>query len=180
MAPIDDSTRERIVTAAMRLYAKGGLAQVSMRAIGAELAVSQMAAYRHFKSKDDIFAEIRSRVFNNFAAYLESAIETGSSAEVRLERYSHAYLEFGRRAPADYKFIFDLWPREQYQMVLRREGTSALAQTRAFSVQRKVVADMLDKDITSRAVKSMRRRTSCGKRFMGLYRCILPRSWALA
>lgn len=146
LTPADDSTRERIVLTAMHLYATGGLEQVSMRAIGTALAVSQMAAYRHFKSKDDLFAEIRRRVFDGFASYLECAVESGSTPALRLIRYTYAYVEFGRQAPADYKFIFDLWPREQYQMVVRQEGSGVLARNRAFNEQLKVVAEMLDAD----------------------------------
>lgn len=153
LAPADDNARERIVRTAMHLYATGGLEQVSMRAIGTALAVSQMAAYRHFKSKDDLFAEIRRRVFDNFASYLEGAAGSGSTPALRLVRYTYAYVEFGRQAPADYKFIFDLWPREQYQMVVRKEGSGVLARTRAFNVQLKVVADMLDADPESAEVQ---------------------------
>jgi AcrR family transcriptional regulator len=151
--PADDGTRERIVLTAMRLYATGGLEQVSMRAIGTALSVSQMAAYRHFKSKDELFAEILRRVFDGFAGYLERAVDSGSTPAARLVRYTYAYVNFGRQAPADYKFIFDLWPREQYQMIVRKEGSGVLARSRAFNVQLRVVADMMDADPASALVQ---------------------------
>jgi|GEM_PF-2999335 len=66
-----------------------------MRAIGRELDVSQMMAYRYFESKDEIFTEIRSRVFDNFAAYFEAAIERSTAPFPRLVRYCYAYIEFG-------------------------------------------------------------------------------------
>jgi AcrR family transcriptional regulator len=145
--PIESFTRERIVNAAMSLYASGGLDKVSMRAIGRELNVSQMMAYRHFKSKEDLFAEIRERVFDNFADYLEAALAMGDTPASRMVVYSYAYLEFGKQAPADYKFIFDSWSREQYQLVVRKEGHGALNRTRAFEVQLRVTADLLRLDL---------------------------------
>jgi AcrR family transcriptional regulator len=149
---VDECTKEQIVAAAMRLYAKGGLEGVSMRAIARELSVGQTAAYRHFKSEEDIFKEIRTLVFENFGAHLEAAFSSGNSPAERLVRYAYAYIEFGREAPADYKFIFDLWPREQYQLVLRREGRGALARSRAFYVQLMVAGDMIDAEAEYRRV----------------------------
>jgi AcrR family transcriptional regulator len=151
-APADEGTRERILTTAMQLYAEGGLEQVSMRAIGGKLGVSQMMAYRYFKSKDEIFAEIRGRVFENFASYLESAIERSTAPFPRLVRYCYAYVEFGKQAPADYRFIFDLWPRSQYEIVVRQEGSQVLERTRAFSIQLQIASEMLGADINSRQV----------------------------
>lgn len=148
----DEGTRERIISTAMQLYARGGLEQVSMRAIGRELDVSQMMAYRYFESKDEIFTEIRSRVFDNFAAYLEAAIERSTAPFPRLVRYCYAYIEFGKQAPADYRFIFDIWPRSQYEIVRRQEGTGVLARTRSFGIQLQIAAEMLDADINSRPV----------------------------
>jgi AcrR family transcriptional regulator len=154
-APADEGTRERIVTTAMQLYAKGGLEEVSMRAIGRELGVSQMMAYRHFKSKDQIFAEIRGRVFDNFAAYLDAAIAPAADPFARLVRYCHAYVEFGKQAPADYRFIFDLWPRSQYEIVVRQEGSGVLERTRAFGIQLEVASDMLGESVGSAHVMTV-------------------------
>jgi AcrR family transcriptional regulator len=148
----DQCTKEQIVATAMRLYANGGLKAVSMRAIARELSVTQMAASRHFKSEEDIFTEIRMLVFDNFGAHLEAAFSSGNSPTERLVRYAYAYVEFARQAPADYKFIFDLWPREQYKLVLRREGEGALARSRAFYVQLMVAGDMIDAEAEYRRV----------------------------
>lgn len=148
----EEDIRERIVAAAMQLYAQGGLEKVSMRAIGRGLGVSQMMPYRYFKSKDEIFIEIRSRVFDNFATYLETAIEKTSTPFSRLVRYCYAYVEFGRQAPSDYRFIFDLWSRSQYEIVVRREGSGVLARTRAFSIQLDIAAQMYGESTKSRKV----------------------------
>lgn len=150
--PVEDGGRERVCLAAMRLYAEGGLGAVTMRTIGRELGVSSMMPYRHFASKDEIFVEIRARVFDNFADYLEAAVRNGSNPLQRFVAYCYAYAEFAREAPRDYRFIFDRWPKAQYDIVLQQEGKQAFSRTRAFDLQLKVTADLLDKSITSRYV----------------------------
>ena len=48
------STRERIETAALGLFAARGVAGTSMRDIAHEVGVTEGAIYRHFASKDDL------------------------------------------------------------------------------------------------------------------------------
>lgn len=138
--------------AAMRLYAEGGLEAVTMRTIGKELGVSSMMPYRHFSSKDEIFVEIRARVFDNFADYLEQAVRGGATPLQRFVTYFYAYASFAKDASRDYRFIFDRWPKAQYDIVLEREGKEAFSKTRSFDLQLRVTADLLGKPIESRQV----------------------------
>ncbi|MDE5445799.1 TetR family transcriptional regulator [Bradyrhizobium sp. CSA207] len=149
---IEDGGRERVCQAAMRLYAEGGLEAVTMRTIGNELGVSSMMPYRHFTSKDEIFVEIRARVFENFANYLERAVCGGTTPLQRFVTYFYAYAGFARDASRDYRFIFDRWPKAQYDIVLEREGKEAFSKTRSFDLQLQVTADLLDKPVESRQV----------------------------
>ena len=148
----EDGGRERVCRAAMRLYAEGGLEAVTMRTIGKALGVSSMMPYRHFASKDEIFVEIRARVFDNFADYLEAAVHRGSTPLQRFVCYCYAYAEFAKEASRDYRFIFDLWPKAQYEIVLEKEGKQAFSRTRAFDLQLKVASDLLDKPTEARHV----------------------------
>lgn len=136
----------------MRLYAQGGLEQVTMRTIGQELGVSTMMPYRHFASKDEIFVEIRSRVFDNFADYLEAATQGPPTPVLRFVNYCYAYIAFAVGAPRDYQFIFERWPKKQYELVVQREGKLALTKSRAFDVQLSVTSELLGKPASHRQV----------------------------
>src|SRR5690349_18773219 len=48
------STRERILRAARRHFAKGGAAGLSLRQVAAQVGVTPMAIYRHFPGKDGL------------------------------------------------------------------------------------------------------------------------------
>src|SRR5262245_14296192 len=53
--------REAILEAARALYAKGGYAGVTMRAIGEQLSIRAPSLYHHFDGKEQIFAELQNR-----------------------------------------------------------------------------------------------------------------------
>jgi AcrR family transcriptional regulator len=55
--------REMIVEAAQRILAGEGLGQLTMRRIGSELGADPTAAYRHFRSKQELVIELADRAF---------------------------------------------------------------------------------------------------------------------
>ncbi len=57
-----DLTRDRIVTAAIRVADAEGLAQLSMRRIATELGAAPMSLYRHVSSKDELLVSMMDSV----------------------------------------------------------------------------------------------------------------------
>jgi len=55
-------TKERILFAALRLFARDGYEAVSVSAIAGELGMTKGALYKHYKNKRDIFDSIFERV----------------------------------------------------------------------------------------------------------------------
>ncbi len=55
-------TKENILIAALRLFARDGYEAVSVSMIAAELGVTKSALYKHYKSKRDIFDHIVRRM----------------------------------------------------------------------------------------------------------------------
>jgi len=55
-------TKERILFAALRLFARDGYEAVSVSAIAGELGMTKGALYKHYKNKQDIFDSIFERV----------------------------------------------------------------------------------------------------------------------
>lgn len=57
-------TKERILTTALRLFAKNGYKGVSVSDVASELGITKGALYRHYESKRDIFDSIVSRMYD--------------------------------------------------------------------------------------------------------------------
>ena len=55
-------TKERILMAALRLFAREGYEAVSVSDIAGELGLTKGALYKHFKNKRDIFDSIVARM----------------------------------------------------------------------------------------------------------------------
>jgi AcrR family transcriptional regulator len=57
-----ENTKEKILLAALRLFAKDGYEGVSMRIIAEELGITKSALYKHYESKQEIFDSIVTRM----------------------------------------------------------------------------------------------------------------------
>lgn len=57
-----ESTKERILQTALRLFARDGYEAVSVSAIAGELGITKGALYRHYRSKHDILESIVARM----------------------------------------------------------------------------------------------------------------------
>ena len=77
------STRERIVSAANRLFYREGIRAVSVDAVAEEAGITKRSLYYHFKSKDDLVAAyLEYRDQPNLAAYMRWFSDTeGSTAD---------------------------------------------------------------------------------------------------
>ena len=56
-------TKEKILLAALRLFAREGYEAVSVSDIAGELGMTKGALYKHYKNKRDIFDSIVARMF---------------------------------------------------------------------------------------------------------------------
>ena len=60
--PQQESTKERILQTALRLFARDGYEATSVSAIAGELGITTGALYRHYKNKHDILESIVARM----------------------------------------------------------------------------------------------------------------------
>jgi AcrR family transcriptional regulator len=102
-----DAFRARLVKAAEGLFAKHGVAGVTMRQIAHVLGYSQTAAYRYFADKDEILAAVRTSALNRFCDQLESAFDLRCDARQNARNVGKAFLDFALNHPNSYRFIFD-------------------------------------------------------------------------
>lgn len=99
--------RERLITAAERLFAERGPDGVTMRQLAAELGVSPMTPYRYFKDKDAILAAVRASGFARFAAAMEQATVGLTDPRAQSEATGRAYVRFALGHPDAYRLMFD-------------------------------------------------------------------------
>jgi AcrR family transcriptional regulator len=86
MATRKNSTRERIILAASKLFYAEGVRGVSVDAVAAQAGVTKRTLYYHFKSKDELTAAyLESRDQPNLALFKRWFAETegGAAAKVR-------------------------------------------------------------------------------------------------
>ncbi|MGE3303371.1 MAG: TetR/AcrR family transcriptional regulator [Hyphomonadaceae bacterium] len=100
--------RARLCDVAAALFVQRGPEAVTMRALASELGVSAMTPYRYFRDKDEIFAAIRAKAFNEFADALDKASANVEDPEERSRALSLAYLRFALSRPFFYRMMFDV------------------------------------------------------------------------
>ncbi len=92
-------TRERILQAALRLFAKRGYDGTSVDEVVAAAKINKRMVYHYFASKQGLYAAALERVFSQLAT-IESGIFTDApSAGVALERLLTVYFNFLREHP---------------------------------------------------------------------------------
>ena len=88
-------SRDRIVATALRLIDERGLAQLSMRRLGAELGVEAMSLYKHVASKDALLDGVRELLL----AELEATPPPGRDWAEDLLSFARRYRALGLAHP---------------------------------------------------------------------------------
>ena len=108
-APLSKSipvaTRERLLDAAERAFARSGLEGATTREIAREAKVNEVTLFRHFKTKENLLAEVVQRTFDrqeeSLAAYhpVASTSTKDAAPDLRtgLRRYAQRYHDLLRR-----------------------------------------------------------------------------------
>jgi AcrR family transcriptional regulator len=92
------AARERIVEAALDQLAEGGYASASVATVARRSQVATGTVYRHFPSKQDLFAEVFRRAAQREVDALRATTGRGESAAARLAAWVEAFV---RRALAE-------------------------------------------------------------------------------
>src|SRR5258708_592370 len=97
--------RPALIVAAREALETVAPESISLKALAAQLGVSQPAPYRHFSSREALLAAVATDGFEQFTAALAEAGGEGLESE-RFERACVAYLRFGSRYPGLYRLMF--------------------------------------------------------------------------
>ena len=109
--------RETLIQAAMSMIAERGLAGFALSELARAVGVSAAAPYRHFRDRTAVIAEVARRGFEQLAANLETARQSGGMDPiVTLERCAQAHLAFAARESPVYATMFEAsFPLGRYQ-----------------------------------------------------------------
>ena len=124
-------TKEAILTAALRLFARDGYEAVSVSQIAGELGMTKSALYRHYQNKRDIFEQILARMERMDAEQAGNFDLPEGSFEEMGEQYSTVTME---RFVAYSKAQFRYWTENPFASDFRKMLT--LEQFRSGEMQR--------------------------------------------
>jgi len=98
--------REQILDAALALFARFGLNNVTTRQIAAAVGISQPSLYAHFPNRDAICAAVCARAMEGLYNSLITAIAPSDPIRTRITRLGQNYLQFGLTNEAAYRVAF--------------------------------------------------------------------------
>lgn len=99
--------RRALITTALTLLAEKGLESVTMRELSEDIGVSRMAAYRHFKNKNELLCAVAEKGFREIAEINQRILaQAGPDAMDTLEAIGRAYVGFALAHPALYRLMY--------------------------------------------------------------------------
>lgn len=101
-----ENLREACVQEALALIETSGVESLSLREVARRLGVSHQAPYKHFASRDHILAEIVTRAYAAFAAYLD-ARPFCPDPDQSMANMAHAYVHYAAAHPLNYRLMFN-------------------------------------------------------------------------
>ncbi len=90
----------------MKLFAKEGVANVSVRQIAAAIGYSPGAIYRYYRNKHEILATIREQGFEEIVSHQRKRVELYSDPFERLKVGGREYIRFALERPDFFELMF--------------------------------------------------------------------------
>ncbi|MGO9604181.1 MAG: TetR/AcrR family transcriptional regulator [Candidatus Binataceae bacterium] len=120
------STRDSLISVGAKLLDRGGIAAVTLRAVGAGAGVSHNAPYKHFADKEDLLAAIAAREL----AWQREAMQHTDAAKLpplqALNAMMRGYVRWALKYPARFKLTFGSWLAGTDELTVAAESTRAL------------------------------------------------------
>ncbi len=155
IAPEDPPSKQEILKAALRLFARDGVGGTSVRAIADESGYTNPALFKFFASKEALALHLFEHCYLRLAADLEAAIRPERPFKKNLGSVLHAYAAcFDEQADA-FLFVQDhlreYWPKMPNR-VRRKSMIAQLAQLLEQGVREGAVDPKLDRILSIAAL----------------------------
>jgi AcrR family transcriptional regulator len=98
-------TRDRIETAAIRLFVEKGVTETTVRDIARAVDISEGALYRHFVSKDELVWAVFARHYVEFTGRLDALALAETSARGKLSAMIRGFCDAHDEDPTLFRFL---------------------------------------------------------------------------
>lgn len=129
--------RERILSAATRLFVEESFEETTMRRIAEAIEYTPGALYGYFKDKDAILYAIHLRGFDELLERMNAALAGRTDPVERLRALGLAYIRFALDNPAQYQLMFVA----QHKQI--REDHDWTPGLRAYDLTRAVIREVV-------------------------------------
>lgn len=106
MGKPQEQRRKEIVQATMELTAELGIKSVSTQAIADKVGIAQPTVFRHFKTRDDIFAAVIGWIAENLSKAILSGVNPEDTPDEQLRKLLQSQLSFINKHRAVPKILF--------------------------------------------------------------------------
>jgi len=97
--------KEELISCACTMCERDGYTKLSIRSLAKESNVSQTAPYRHFKTKEDLYAAVSRRGFNKLSKAIHVDVEKKVTKK-QIVDMAIKYIEFGLKNANTYDLMF--------------------------------------------------------------------------
>ena len=107
-ARLHAATREEVKAIALRQLAAGGIAALSLNAIGREMGLTGPALYRYFASRDALLTDLIIDAYGDLAAAVEAVAQAddGADAAASVRAFAAAYRAWALAQPSRYLLLY--------------------------------------------------------------------------
>ena len=106
MGKPQEERRKEIVQAAMEKAAETGIKKVTTQAIADKVGIAQPTVFRHFKTRDDIFAAVIGWIAENLSKAILSGTDPEDTPDEQLRKLLQSQLTFINKHRAVPKVLF--------------------------------------------------------------------------
>ena len=122
-----DGLKARLVTVATELLLKPRDVKLpTMRDIAAAAGVAPGAAYRHFKSQDELFIAVVAGLFADLENRLDEAAAGSKNLRDKVRNIALAYVAWGMENSGGYQLLFEVTDDEEFLKQDQRPGLHLL------------------------------------------------------
>ena len=127
----DPPAKQKILSAALKLFSENGLAATSIRDIARESGYTNPALYKHFATKEELALYLFERCHQQVWTSCSAALASGRDFSSKLEAYIGTWLKLLEEYPEALAFLSDsarvLWPKSS--ATVRRRTMIGLARS---------------------------------------------------
>ena len=138
----------QLIDQAKKMLEEVGPDKLSIRAISEQVGVSATAVYHHFANKDELLSHLAAQGFAQLETVLGQC-QQGIDKKNKMQVISRQYMLFAFEHPAMYQLMFGSQLAHS-----EMNPTLSTARKNAYAVMEQCVADVLEKDIQSKEVRS--------------------------